>query len=506
MKRISLLALILSSLACSLQLNTEQPPTSVATPALTAAAPMTASPLTVPPTKTVQPPIRVLFVFHMDPIINGKTPQQIFTRDFQTAMENLKWLRGFINSLPQGKRPRVTLEIGGDAAELFLGDSAALELAKGYYADGHELASHFHNFKSDGTKFGWDEVPMPVARDPCKAPEQMQDSKDSVSSWDTNVQWIDKWVTAVTGVSDAAKVRALNTSAMSFLPQRFDQKGAMMQKDNFSVMTGGRNECFIGFLGHDVYTPWRAAGTGPLDEDLKASFITIPSAPVLGAIQNHFGIPQDTSLASMQRRFMVEYLERGYATQEKIWVIGFHEHRYDINDPALGAGRKSSQREDVQAFISWLNTNFPNDIEYTTATQTRDIFYAWEKKYPNTAAFSYAPRGADWGKYPYALKGLARKLSDAHYVKAINVANAQVHEMITCGEVGNGSNWTEDQNGVGQCKNPKTVYLLWSSSPVTVDLSAAISGAVTITDGITGATSNADAKAITIRNPIVVEK
>ena len=91
-------------------------------------------------------------------------------------------------------------------------------------------------------------------------------------------------------------------------------------------------------------------------------------------------------------------------------------------------------------------------------------------------------------------------------MKAINVANAQVHEMITCGEVGNGSNWTEDQNGVGQCKNPKTVYLLWSSSPVTVDLSAAISGAVTITDGITGATSNADAKAITIKNPIVVEK
>ena len=76
---------------------------------------------------------------------------------------------------------------------------------------------------------------------------------------------------------------------------------------------------------------------------------------------------------------MVEYLERRYATQEKIWVIGFHEHRYDINDPALGAGRKSSQREDVQAFISWLNTNFPNDIEYTTATQTRDIFMRGRK-------------------------------------------------------------------------------------------------------------------------------
>ena len=62
-------------------------------------------------------------------------------------------------------------------------------------------------------------------------------------------------------------------------------------KDNFSVMTGGRNECFIGFFGHDVYTPWRAAGTGALDEDLKASFITIPSAPVLGTIQSHYGIP-----------------------------------------------------------------------------------------------------------------------------------------------------------------------------------------------------------------------
>ena len=100
---------------------------------------------------------------------------------FKRRFKILKWLRDYINSLPQGKRPRVTLEIGGDAAELFLSDNAALELAKGYYADGHELASHFHNFKSDGTKFGWDEVPMPVARDPCTAPEQMQDSKDSVS-------------------------------------------------------------------------------------------------------------------------------------------------------------------------------------------------------------------------------------------------------------------------------------------------------------------------------------
>jgi hypothetical protein len=100
---------------------------------------------------------------------------------------------------------------------------------------------------------------------------------------------------------------------------------------------------------------------------------------------------------------------------------------------------------------------------------------------------------------------LARKLSDAHYVKAITVANAQVHEMITCGEVGNGSNWAEDQNGVGQCKNQKTVYLVWSPS-ATVNLSSVISGAVTITDGITGATSSADAKAISIKNPIVVEK
>ena len=157
------------------------------------------------------------------------------------------------------------------------------------------------------------------------------------------------------------------------------------------------------------------------------------------------------------------------------------------------------------AFINWLNANFPNDIEYATATQTRDAFYVWEKKFPNTSAFAYTPRGADWSKYPYALKGLARKLSDAHYVKAINIANAQVHEMITCGEVVNGSNWTEDQNGVGQCKNPKTVYLVWSSS-ATVNLSSVISGAVTITDGITGATSNADAKAIPIKNPIVVEK
>ena len=85
MKRLPLLALILSSLACSLQLNTEQPPTPVATQGLTAATPTTASPVTAPPTKITQPPIRVLFVFHMDPIINGKTPQQVFMRDFQTA-------------------------------------------------------------------------------------------------------------------------------------------------------------------------------------------------------------------------------------------------------------------------------------------------------------------------------------------------------------------------------------------------------------------------------------
>ena len=119
MKRISLLALILSSLACSLQLNTEQPPTSVATPALTAAAPMTASPLTVPPTKLAQPPIRVLFVFHMDPIINGKTINKSSRVIFKRRFKILKWLRVVLTSLPQGKRPRVTLEIGGDAAELF---------------------------------------------------------------------------------------------------------------------------------------------------------------------------------------------------------------------------------------------------------------------------------------------------------------------------------------------------------------------------------------------------
>lgn len=469
--------------------------------------------------QTRQPPINVVFNVHLDPA--GPPDPQMHKAELERRRDNVLWLKSWIESIDKAKRPRLNVQISGDHAEFYLQDEKGLAMLAELYKQGHELGTHMHRNIYNGEFLSWSELrPSRPFQKPAIGPGDVitpgvlaePNSMDEVRRlWNDNFRFSNELLAKVTGVTDPAGLRAINNNGEFHLPNSWEGKDVLFKQFGITVETGGRNEVFNMIFDHDVFHPWRPSMTHELAEDLSnKAYICVPQLAVVGNIKMHFGQDQDLSLAAMKRRFLHAFLERREQERlglpPKVWTFGWTMHGFDLYPE--GAARRVSQRKNVQELVEWINASFvPAAARWATPNDVAREFYAWEKQHPGVSSFHYPHRKQNWDAYPFRLKGLAKALISAHYVRAISDWRGQGVEVHEFERVKPGSAWyTDDANAVRVRGETTKLYIVWAGKPAKVDLSKLAGLKVTVIRGGGGQGRSVDANTVAVdAEPLVVE-
>jgi len=481
-----------------------------------------------------EPPIRILFNVHFDPL-NEHVPPGGTTYDaWLQQKDNLHWLYDLVQSYPEAQRPRLNLQVQGDHAEYYLdpsdpeaADGRALLLA--FREAGHTWGLHGHGYVREGPH-RWRYIPVPGNTPDmlCGDYEHLSDQPADrvVQSWTDHISYAE----ALYGQLLGAPFTITNAEMGS--PVRYDSRvlafrgvysdGVHTVPHGFPIEINGGSECFYPLFDHSPWNPWRAGPDGPLDED-PAGHVVIPLPPVLGSVGTHYGVWFDNSVAGRQRHFLQLYLEWLYrlweGVSDKIWVFGWHEHVHNLyatpSDPRHATWPRAGDRnrEEVQEMIDWLNTHFVghttasgNPIAtYATPDEVYRAFLRWEEEHPGESSFEYSLKTPDWDADPYLLHGVERELANARFVGFLELEDGvRGAELERCPSALRGETpgyWVgrpdEPWKPVGCYDAPSfdgnrlattTVYVFWrdAQEPRTVDLSAYAGSGASLYDGLSG--------------------
>jgi hypothetical protein len=491
-----------------------------------------AGPAAAAPVITPQPPIRVLFIYHFDPVLSNETL-------WRQQEDNTVWLKDHVLAQPVGYRPEIALEMQGDHAEFYLRptDPDAVEgraALRALLDNGSTFGTHMHNVLRGTAANSWSMVTMPGDGDQCNDPLGMTEAPDATVNeiWQDQLAYVEPMWAMVTGITPTAP---LNQYTAVFLPRTYLGKHLAFSGQHyavphgFSIETGGRDECLTPLFDHDVLWPWRPGTQGALDEDLAiTSTVMVPSLAALGAIGPHMGRQADNSVPARQRMFLEEYAERLVAqyggTLDRVWTFGWHEHPHDLYPTGMGGG--NAYREEVVTMTNWLNTRFVNRSDangqvvavYANPSDAAAAFLDWEAAHPGVSSFEYNITTTQWISYPFALKGMAQQAANAHYETAYNQPDdpLQVYRLARCPSALRGETnayWVASDavNGTGiacrQTPNPgsplvptTTVYLAWrdAATAVTLDFSAYTGPYAAVYDGLTGLETGEDPHAVSL--------
>ena len=257
----------------------------------------------------------------------------------------------------------------------------------------------------------------------------------------------------------------------------------MMQMHDFRFVTGPGEEGYW-YFGHQVWNPFRPAsfqGSGVLEEDLTAPYVTIPHLPQINKPNAH---GMNLLLPQLKRRFLMIYLEWLYRVRnnidDKIWVWGFNTH----------ACQNYLQRDAVEEMLSWLNGHFVNHTidtgdtiaVYASGSEIYQKYLNWETHNPGRSSFSFV----DGDPYPYTYEAMPAVLDEAAYDARIEMGeNLNVHRMV---------------------KDGKPMYVVWTNSGTdTIDFSPWITGIVVITDGHGSQSTCPSSQLILSEEPLFIE-
>lgn len=455
-------------------------------------------PPTPPVTNLPDGAINVVFVIHFDPLV---APGGLVSRaSYERERDNLAWLAGFLDDIKRVKGaafvPKLTLEIAGDHAEYYANDAAGSSLLKALHAAGHELAVHFHtNYKAGPNQ--WIDA----------ASQNTIEMRRRVTT--DHIDAVDALIGKLIGSGDASRIRRERRT----LQGHFTEESVALER-GFDVITTGRTEVFNSYFEHDPWNPWRVAsvmaGANQLGESLQGRWTMVPGAPVLGAIGRHIAWV-DVSTPAMRRKFLHLYLEwharqLGGVLEQRVWSFGWHEHTQNLTGEDGVYGNIANLRDEVREMVGWLNDNFIDQrtpqgkriARWTTAREVAAEFADWQNANPGVSSFDYTANTTDWNRYPYRLQGLARELMYTHHETELTELRARgviAHRLLKT----DGPAWTYENGRIVSTSATWPVFLLWAEeSEKTVDLSTVAGTTLTCIDGITGAASTPDARAVRI--------
>ncbi len=472
-----------------------------------------------------QPPILVTFDVHFDPVLAN-------LNEWLGQRDNLAWLRDEVASFADGSTPWMNLGMQGDHAEFYQLPTTDGQTGRAILDDllaaGHSPGTHIHKSTRGTTPSSWVTIQPLSGGHPCTDPDNQVDHPNNilVEVLNDHFQWTDGlW--NMLGEPDSA---ILVGGFTSHYPGRYDNKqqalqgtltdGANTVSRPSRIETGGRDECLSLFFDHDVMTPWRQGASGPMAEDLSNHYsVVVPGLPDVGELGTHFSSPVDATVPAYQRRFVQSLLERKYAqytgSPAKPWTFGFHIHPHTLYPDSSGKDRNKRLRGDLDAFLQWMAQNHiqrtdaqsTQVADYANFARAADEYRAWEIDNPGASLFQYNLTSADWNAYPYALKGLAKHLANAHYASAATAATdqLQVTQFHQCPhslrgetpgywgrpsdtEIGCYDAWSPSGGVAGNPVATTTVWVAWrdAATAAATDLSTYLPADVTAYDGVTG--------------------
>ena len=319
-------------------------------------------------------PIHVIFDVHIEPIEGGP--------NYFQRREEVSWLREI--ALTYGAK--LSLQSNGEYMEYCLENGHQADLQT-YLDAGFDVGTHSHLVTYEG-------------------PHQWVNRYGEELTFDLVNRIIgdaEAFVDSVIGADQ--NVHLCTQTNKAFID-------TMMQMHNFRFVTGPGEEGYWSF-GHQVWNPFRPAssqGSGVLEEDLTAPYVTIPHLPQINKPDAH---GMNLLLPQIKRRFLMIYLEWLYRVRkgvdDKIWVWGFNTH----------ACQNSLQRDAVEEMLSWLNEHFINHTldtgdtiaVYATGSEIYQKYLNWETRNPGRSSFSYV----DGDPYPYTYYAMPTLLEEAAY-------------------------------------------------------------------------------------------
>jgi hypothetical protein len=416
-----------------------------------------------------EPPINIFLVLHIDPDMDRLTNTfKVTPAIYQTTHDEIDWLMDeaerhglHFTSLYNGWYTKWALEHND------------LTQFEELLAAGHEIGTHAHRLTYDAAQDLW--VWQGDKLDKYGRPNY--DFQLAEQSWSDADSYLDALLAQIGSAGE--------NQSMCAVPFLCSDEGLLMDEFGFSIAAGGRCEKATSYFGHIVWNPWRPGANDAfgheLEEDLDADYITLDHLAQIGKAEAH---GMDLSVAQMQRRFLMLYVEwlsrERSGAEDRVWSFGFVYH------PNYGDAFNAELTE----FLTWLDENFVSlaspygnvIARYATASDIAQEYYAWEDEYPGVSSFSYVLDDP----YPYTYEIVPRMLEDAAYDATL--------------ELGEGI------SAYRFLKGEEAIYMLWSDSGErTIDLSAEVGGQLRVTDAA-GTQTTQDASQLTLTaEPLFVE-
>ncbi|MFO0982885.1 MAG: hypothetical protein U1E76_14335 [Planctomycetota bacterium] len=421
-----------------------------------------------------QPPIRIVFDTHVDPM--DGIPEANRHDAYLVSIDDANWELDLADSFGA----RISFLSVGEFMEYVVEEGSAgpgAALLRRMYASGQQIGSHSHRewrrAAHDWPQFGAD-ADIDAAR----------------VSWTDNIAWVDQAIMVALGPTLPEPIEAINSVKGAHLPVSESDYHALMREFLLGRRQAGPEEDYYAWFGHHIWTVFRPSSTNAMGEDLAGPFVVVPQSPTPGRAGVHHGIYQDMTEPNAKRMFLQAYLSwrasDRHGRMEKIWAIGWGGHPADFTPGGV-------ERTTLVNVMSFLQDQFIGKHEPTGSTvavwastrETAQAYLDWEARHPGVSSFSFDSLAVDWGEYPY-LRAAAEELEASAYQGEIDLGpDLKAHRL--------------QREALDQ-------VVLWR--PVgssTVDASGWVSAPVRIVDLETGRLLGTDPTAVSVgESPIIV--
>jgi hypothetical protein len=434
-----------------------------------------AFPAPAPRADVQQPPIRIIFDSHVDPLPQGITlaEKQIIA---QQSVDSADWILDQLD--PIGGQ--LSFLAVGEFMEIIVGAGSGSPgdlLLQRIYASGGQIGSHSHSEIRSGA-YDWPQLSGTTTY------------ADAQQSWQDNVDWVNAAITLALGPSLPEPLADINCVKGAHLPQTESEFQTLMPAFGFQFRQGGPEEDYVQWYDHYIMHPYRPAAHNAMAEDLGGSFVCIPQCTTVGKAGSHHGIYQDMTAPYAKRRFLQTYLNWRHADRlglpEKVWCFGWGSHPLDYRAGA-------PERVDLTEVLAWLDAGWigasaatgSTIAEWSTQREVGTAYLAWEAAHPGVSSFSEDADEVDWDEYPW-LRAVAEELFDTQWAAELALGSGVVAHHLTRG--------------------PVDVVVLWrDAGAATVDLSAMLNPVVRVVGAETGILYGTDPAAIPVgAEPVIV--
>jgi hypothetical protein len=292
-----------------------------------------------------------------------------------------------------------------------------------------------------------------------------------------------------------------------------EEMEAMMTDRGVPIEPGGEPFSYTDW-NMKPWSPYRRAPGTYMQADATGPRVAVVSIGQLGQSEATGLHAVNASVPQLKRRFLSAVSEwrehERNGDPPRIWTFGVMTH----------PDKNADHREDVTELLEFFSTFVAETTEagnavaeFASDVVVAEVYEAWEAANPEGERFDFnwiAHRDGDLQPFPYLVEGVVNGLKDCELDEST--------PEIDLGEGVRGFHlWKRDQTfgppdadgrrgltDIGDLLHE--VYLLWADEDGTVvDLSGELSGTVHVMDGISGATSTADAASLTVSaGPTVV--